>query len=101
MFPDVDGFEYWAGKAKEMEAIGCKVIVSDLLERNASEEDRADKIDIADWLIRYLSDGAVTEIRNELSEAERVLQSMIETNPALQMLIDTFHLELVAQWKQK
>lgn len=101
MFPDVDGFEYWAGKAKEMEAIGCKVIVSDLLERNASEEDRADKIDIADWLIRYLSEGAVTEIRNELSEAERVLQSMIETNPALQMLIDTFHLELVAQWKQK
>ena len=96
MFPDVDGFEYWTVKAKEVETIGCKVIVSDLLEKNATAEDRANKIDIADWLIRYLSAGTVTEVRTELSEAERILQSMIEANPALQTLIDTFHLELVA-----
>lgn len=96
MFPDVDGFEYWTGKAKEVEAIGCKVIVSDLLEKNATDKDRVNKIDIADWLIRYLSDGAITEVRTGLSEAERILQSMIEANPALQMLIDTFNLELVA-----
>lgn len=96
MFPDVDGFEYWTEKAKEVEAIGCKVIVSDLLEKNANDEDKANKIDIADWLIRYLSNGAITEVHNELSEAERILQSMIEANPALQTLIDTFHLELVA-----
>ena len=96
MFPDVDGFEYWTVKAKEVETIGCKVIVSDLLEKNATDEDRANKIDIADWLIRYLSAGTVTEVRTELSEAERILQSMIEANPALQTLIDTFHLELVA-----
>lgn len=96
MFPDMDGFEYWTAKAKEVETIGCKVIVSDLLEKNATDEDRANKIDIADWLIRYLSAGTVTEVRTELSEAERILQSMIEANPALQTLIDTFHLELVA-----
>lgn len=96
MFPDVDGFEYWTGKAKEVEAIGCKVIVSDLLEKNATDEDKVNKIDIADWLIRYLSDGAITEVRTGLSEAERILQSMIGANPALQMLIDMFNLELVA-----
>ena len=96
MFPDVDGFEYWTGKAKEMEAIGCKVIVSDLLEKNATDEDRVNKIDIADWLIRYLSDGAIAEVCNELSETEKILQSMIEANPALQTLINTFNLELVA-----
>lgn len=96
MFPDVDGFEYWTEKAKEVEAIGCKVIVSDLLEKNATDEDRANKIDIADWLIRYLSNGTVTEVYNELSEAEKVLQSMIEANPALQTLIDTFNLQLIA-----
>lgn len=96
MFPDVDGFEYWNNKAKEVEAIGCKVIVSDLLEKNATDEDRANKIDLADWLIRYLSETTVTEVRHELSEAERTLQTMIEKNPALQLLIDTFDLKLIA-----
>ena len=110
MFPDVDGFEYWTSKAKEVESIGCKVIVSDLLEKNATEEDRANKIDLADWLIRYLSDGTVTNdwlIRylsdgtvtnaiNEVSESERILQAMKEANPDLQLLIDTFDLKLVS-----
>ena len=96
MFPDVDGFEYWSNKAKEVEAIGCKVIVSDLLEKNATDEDRANKIDLADWLIRYLSENTITEVRKELSEAEKTLQAMIEINPALQLLIDTFDLKLIA-----
>ena len=96
MFPDVDGFEYWSNKAKEVEAIGCKVVVSDLLNKNATDEDRAHKIDLADWLIRYLSENTVTEVRNELSEAEKTLQAMIEANPALQLLIDTFDLKLIA-----
>ena len=95
MFPDVDGFEYWANKAEELKTIGCKVIVSDLLEKNATDEDRANKIDIADWLICYLSNGTITEAKNELSEEERILQSMIENNPALQTLIDTFSLKLI------
>lgn len=96
MFPDVDGFEYWAKKAKDIEAMGCKVIVSDLLEKNATDEEREKKIDIADWLIRYLSEATVTEARNEISEAERMLQAMIEANPAVKTLIDMFNLELVA-----
>lgn len=96
MFPDVDGFEYWSNKAKEVEAIGCKVIVSDLLEKNATDEDRANKIDIADWLIRCLSVSTVTEVKTAITEAEKILQAMIEANPALQLLIDTFDLELVA-----
>jgi hypothetical protein len=54
MFPDVDGYGYWIEKAKEIEALGCKVIVSDLLEKNATAQDRDDKIDLADWLIREL-----------------------------------------------
>ena len=96
MFPDVDGFEYWTKRAKDIETIGCKVIVSDLLEKNATDEERKKKIDIADWLIRYLSEATVAEVRNELSEAERMLQVMIEANPAVQTLIDMFNLELVA-----
>lgn len=95
MFPDVDGFEYWSNKAKEVEAIGCKVVVSDLLEKNATDEDRANKIDIADWLIRCLSESTVTEVKTAITETEKILQAMIEANPALQLLIDTFDLELV------
>lgn len=95
MFPDVDGFEYWSNKAKEVEAIGCKVVVSDLLEKNATDEDRANKIDIADWLIRCLSESTVTEVKTAITETEKILQAMIEANPALQRLIDTFDLELV------
>lgn len=71
------------------------MVVSDLLEKNATNEDRENKIDLADWLIRTLSTD-VKEVRKELSEAEKTLQIMIGANPALQMLIDTFNLELVA-----
>ena len=94
LFPDVDGFNAWSEKAKQMTF--CKAIVSDLLENNATDEDRAGKIDIADWLIRYLSDGTVTNAINEVSESERILQAMKEANPDLQLLIDTFDLKLVS-----
>ena len=95
LFPDVDGFNAWSEKAKQMTF--CKAIVSDLLENNATDEDRAGKIDIADWLIRYLEEDSGTYARNGvLSEAERTLQAMKEANPALQLLIDTFDLKLVS-----
>lgn len=96
MFPDADGYKEWSDRAREIGAVGCKVVVSDLLEKNATAEDKTEKIDIADWLIRTLSGNTVAEVRCGLSESEKVLQSMIERNPALQTLIDTFGLVLVA-----
>ena len=54
LFPDVDGYSEWKEKAKEL--IFCKVTVSDILEKNATDEERAAQIDIADWLIRQLRD---------------------------------------------
>jgi len=54
LFPDVDGYSEWKEKAKEL--IYCKVTVSDILERNATDEERAAKIDIADWLVSQLWD---------------------------------------------
>lgn len=58
-FPDLSkqqtnrmtAFEVWSAKAIEISrAHGCKVVVSDLLERNASEAERAQGLDIADYL---------------------------------------------------
>ena len=100
MFPDVDGFEYWSYKAKEVEAIGCKVVVSDLLEKNASDVDRTNKIDLADWLIKQLSvetemSDTVMIVDTEFTETEKMLRYMTEVNPSLQILIDTFDLKLI------
>jgi hypothetical protein len=58
LFPDLskDGsaFELWKNKAKELETkiSGSRFIVSDFLEKNASENDRFSGLDIADFLIQ-------------------------------------------------
>ena len=49
MFPDVDGYSTWKEKAAELTF--CKVTVSDVLEKNATPEERDAQIDIADWLV--------------------------------------------------
>ena len=61
MFPDTDKdgktYALWCDKAKELEGMGCAVTVSDLLERLASDEDKANGLDIADYLICQLRGG--------------------------------------------
>jgi len=61
LFPDLSkkienrmtAFEVWSAKATEiMKAYQCKVIVSDLLECKATDSDRQDGLDIADYLIQ-------------------------------------------------
>ncbi len=49
-FPDVDGYAEW--KAKLSQVRGLDIVVSDVLEKEASFEDRANHVDIADLLIR-------------------------------------------------
>ena len=50
-FPDIDGYDTWCQKAAEFPELGIKV--ADLLQKHGTEQDRADHIDIADWLIRW------------------------------------------------
>lgn len=52
LFPDLNGFEKWNNKAKTLSHI-TKFTVSDLLERNATEEERKQGLDLADYLIRF------------------------------------------------
>lgn len=97
MFPDVDGFEYWSGKAKEAEAIGCKVIVSDLLEKNATDEERTNKIDIADWMIKQLAEAKKQEQfpvnkNDQDKEGISLIQHFTSINPMFRTLIDKFDL---------
>jgi hypothetical protein len=48
LFPDLNGFEKWSVKAKEY---GFKV--SDLLERKATEDQKKEGLDIADFLLNF------------------------------------------------
>lgn len=115
MFPDAGAFDLWSEKAKELQAF-CKVSVSDLAERIASDEDKKNGIDIADLFIRQLqAQPQPEEIKQELAESKpihrqnstettensnteesKALAEMIEQNTAVKFLIDKLDLEFVA-----
>ena len=51
LFPDLGGFDKWTEKSKQMTF--CKsVVVSDLLEKLATDAERASGLDLADYLLR-------------------------------------------------
>lgn len=65
-----------------LEAVCRRVTCSDLLEKMATDEQRSQGLDIADFLLME-------------DTPQMVLARMIERNPALQTFIDIFGLELV------
>lgn len=52
LFPDLNGFEKWSSKAQELSRLAT-FKVSDLLERKATETERSQGLDLADYLIRF------------------------------------------------
>ena len=52
LFPDLNGFEKWSRKAKELSHF-ANFQVSDLLERKATDAERKQGFDLADYLIKY------------------------------------------------
>ena len=52
LFPDLNGFEKWSSKAKELSHLAI-FTVSDLLERKATEAEKKKGFDLADYLIKY------------------------------------------------
>ncbi len=52
LFPDLNGFEKWSNKAKELSHL-ANFTVSDLLERKATEAEKKQGFDLADYLIKY------------------------------------------------
>jgi len=50
LYPDLNGFEKWNAKAKELSAI-CEISVSNLLERHASQTEKQQGLDLADYLV--------------------------------------------------
>ena len=110
MFPDTDTdgktYTLWKEKAGELQAMGCTVTVSDLLERTASVEDKANGLDIADWVIRQIR-ASIPEPDNipstepnppanvparPLNREEQVLQHFGNLNLNIYTLIDALDL---------
>lgn len=82
LLPDLGATEQWKAKSAMLSEICKKVSVSDILERIATEEQRNQGLDIADFFL--------------LSPSKlQILQQMIQRNPALQLLIDELGLELI------
>ena len=91
LFPDVDAYEDWKKQAKTLTF--CKVIVSNVLEKRASFEQRSAKIDIADMIIDELKDGYVppkpeAEYQWLFGKPKTDLELMVETLPCIQHMID-------------
>ena len=58
-------------------------VCADYLEANATEDERKEGYDIADYLLKVKPD-------------EAILQQMIRKNPVLKTLIDTFDLKFIS-----
>ncbi len=52
LFPDLNGFEKWSIKGEELNKT-CNLSISNLLELNASDEDKILGLDLADYLVKY------------------------------------------------
>ena len=52
LFPDLKGYDNWSSKAKELSKI-TTFKVSDVLEQNATESEKEQGLDLADFLIKY------------------------------------------------
>ena len=70
LFPDLNGFDKWSSKAKELSRI-ANFTVSDLMERKATEAEKKQGFDLADYLIKYDYKAFV------LPEPEAIVQPLV------------------------
>ena len=82
LFPDLKATEEWRRWLPLLKSICRRATCSDLLERIATDVQRSQGLDIADFLLME-------------DTPQMILAKMIERNPMLQTFIDTFGLELV------
>lgn len=76
LFPDLNGFEKWSSKANELSHLAI-FNVSGLLERKASEAERKQGFDLADYLIKY-DHKEFTRPQPEATEPPPAVQTLVE-----------------------
>ena len=83
LFPYLGATDYWQSKIGLMKSYGIDVQLFDYLEVKATENERKEGYDIADYLLKVRTN-------------EAILQQMFKRNPNLKTLIETFYLRLVS-----
>jgi len=79
LFPDLNGFEKWSSKAKELSHLAI-FTVSDLLECKATEAEKKQGFDLADYLIKYDYKAFALPIP-EAAEPTPAVQPLVEVKP--------------------
>ncbi len=89
LYPDLGAFDKWNEKAKELKSI-CNVSVSDYLEQVATEEERNNGLDLADYLIKINTESKIKEddevrtIERQITEIEKRITEAKELNRSLE-----------------
>ncbi len=79
LFPDLNGFDKWSSKAKELSHLAV-FTVSNLLERKATEAERKQGFDLADYLIKFDYKAFVLP-ETEATEPPPAVQPLVEVKP--------------------
>ena len=100
-FPDVDGYQEWKEKLSQLRELD--IMISDILEKSATAEDRNNHVDIADLLIRqyrkeHISITPVGEERGPINNPVFLKMKefvKLDNENELAFLIDDLGLEMV------
>ena len=84
LMPDLGATQEWQARLPMLDKVCRSVSVNDILETMATDEQRSQGLDIADFLLME-------------DTPQMILKKMIDRNPALQTLIDELRLELVQE----
>ena len=84
LMPDLGATQEWQARLPMLDKVCRSVSVNDILETIATEEQRSQGLDIADFLLME-------------DTPQMILQKMINRNPALQTLIDELGLEIIEE----
>ena len=96
LFPDLGAYNKWNEKVSLLrKECNCKIKISNFLEIVSTPEAKAKGLDIADYMISQLSNKQQVKIKVETQVHSRFtpgLQSMIEKNKSLEILIEKLQL---------
>jgi hypothetical protein len=100
LFPDLNAFEKWSDKAQMLNSLfpspsgeGSGVRCSTFLEDIATPKARTNGLDEADYIIEQLDKKKTEPVQEIYSCFSPTLQSMLEENPVLSILMDKLQLE--------
>ena len=97
LFPDLNGFEKWSSKAKELSHLAV-FTVSDLLERKATEAEKKKGFDLADYLIKY-DYKAFALPEPEVTEPHPAVKLLVDVKP-FEQAEPIYYFSKLESWEQ-